>query len=119
MPTTRKPCGRFLSLEEYDALIAQLEFRDRLIVRMFCAMGFRPGELFALRWDDIEEARVRVDESSSRWGIKEPKTEGSDAYLPMPASACTDYGSVARYAPGGIARYASILNFLGSADFGR
>jgi integrase len=90
MPTTRKPCGRFLSLEEYDALIAQLEFRDRLIVRMFCAMGFRPGELFALRWDDIEEARVRVDESSSRWGIKEPKTQGSDAYIPMPASVCKD-----------------------------
>jgi integrase len=48
-------------------------------------MGFRPGELFALRWDDIEAGRVRVDESVSPWGVKEPKTEGSDAYLPMPA----------------------------------
>ena len=85
MPPTRKPCGRFLALEEFDALVAQLEFRDRLIVRMFCTMGFRPGELFALRWDDIEAGRVRVDESVSPWGVKEPKTEGSDAYLPMPA----------------------------------
>ena len=50
MPPTAKPCGRFLSLEEFDALILQLEFRDRLIVRMACTMGFRPGELFALRW---------------------------------------------------------------------
>jgi len=86
MPPTRKPCGRFLALEEFDALMAQLEFRDRLIVRMFCTMGFRPGEMFALRWDDIEAGRVRVDESVSPWGVKEPKTEGSDAYLPMPAS---------------------------------
>jgi integrase len=85
MPPTRKPCGRFLALEEFDALVAQLEFRDRLIVRMFCTMGFRPGEMFALRWDDIEAGRVRVDESVSQWGVKEPKTEGSDAYLPMPA----------------------------------
>src|SRR5580658_8848577 len=86
MPPTRKPCGRFLALEEFDALVAQLEFRDRLVVRMFCTMGFRPGEMFALRWDDIETGRVRVDESVSPWGVKEPKTEGSDAYLPMPAS---------------------------------
>ena len=85
VPPTRKPCGRFLTMEEFDALVAQLEFRDRLITRMFCTMGFRPGELFALRWDDIETGRVRVDESTSRWGLKEPKTDGSDAYLRMPA----------------------------------
>ncbi len=86
MPPTRKPCGRFLTLEEVDALLAQLEFRDRLIVRMFCSMGFRPGELFALRRDDVEDARVRVDESWSPWGLREPKTKDSDAYLPMPAT---------------------------------
>ncbi len=85
MPPTRRPCGRFLTMEEFDALLAQLEFRDRLITRMFCTMGFRPGELFALRWDDIETGRIRVDESTSRWGLKEPKTAGSDAYLRMPA----------------------------------
>ena len=56
MPPTRRPCGRFLTMEEFDALLAQLEFRDHLITRMFCTMGFRPGELFALRWDDIETA---------------------------------------------------------------
>jgi integrase len=85
MPPIRKPCGRFLALEGLEALVAQLEFRDRLIVRMFCTMGFRPGEMFALRWDDVEVGRVRVDESVSQWGVKEPKTEGADAYLPMPA----------------------------------
>ncbi len=92
MPPTRKPCGRFLTLEEFDSLIANLEFRDRLIVRMFCAMGlgFRPRELFALRWDDIEAGRVRVDESASPWGVKEPKTQGSDTYLPMPAGVQSD-----------------------------
>ncbi|HUE05089.1 MAG TPA: hypothetical protein VMR62_36415 [Bryobacteraceae bacterium] len=54
MPSTRKPCGRFLAMEEFDVFVAQLEFRDRLITRMF-----------ALRWDDIETGRVRVDESTS------------------------------------------------------
>ena len=90
MPTTQKPCGRFLTMEEFNALLAQLGFRDRLIVWMFCTMGFRPGELFALRWDDIEVGRVRVDESVSQWGMKEPKTEGSNTYLPMPAGVQVD-----------------------------
>jgi integrase len=84
MPPTQKPCGRFLAMEEFEAIMAKLGFRDRLITRMFCTMGFRPGELFALRWDDIETGRIRVDESTSVWGMKEPKTAGSDAYLPMP-----------------------------------
>jgi integrase len=90
MPPTPKPCGRFLAMEELGALLVQLEFRDRLIVRMFCTMGFRPGELFAFWWDDIEAGRARVDESVSRWGVKEPKTDGSDAYLPMPAGIQSD-----------------------------
>lgn len=76
--------------EGTDAGLAKLEFRDRLVVRMFCTMGFRPGELFALRWDDIEDGRARVDESVSRWGVKEPKTAGSDAYIPMPAGVQTE-----------------------------
>jgi integrase len=98
MPPTRKPCGRFLTLEEFDALVAQLEFRDRLIVRMFCAMGFRPGEIFALRWDDIEDGRVCVDESVSRWGVKEPKTE--DRTLPPDAGGRpVGDGFVASHAP--------------------
>jgi len=58
-PPTRKPPGRFLALDEIDAFLARLGFRDRLIVPMFCSMGFRPGERFALRWNDIEEERVR------------------------------------------------------------
>jgi integrase len=90
MPSTRTSCGRFLSLEEFDAIMKELDFRDRLIVRMFCSMGFRPGELFALRWDDIEDVRMRVDESLSPWGMRKPKTKGSDAYIPMPSSVRDD-----------------------------
>jgi len=71
-------------------LIAQLDFRDQLIVRMACSMGFRAGELFALRRDDVEENRIRVDESASPFGLKEPKNESSAAFLPTPPSIRRD-----------------------------
>ena len=86
MPATREPCGRFLMLEELNAILAQVPFRDRLIIRMGCNLGFRAGELFALRWNDIEHDRnrIRVDESATQDGLMEPKTRESNAYLYMP-----------------------------------
>jgi hypothetical protein len=42
--------------------------------------------MFALRWNHIEAGRVRVDGSTSPWRMKEPKTHGSDAFIPMPSS---------------------------------
>jgi len=65
MPATREPCGRFLTFQELTALVAQVEFRDKLIIKMFCNMGFRPGELFALRWNDLDGTEVRVDEAAT------------------------------------------------------
>jgi integrase len=48
--------------------------------------GFRPAELFALRVNDVEPGRIRVDEAikqaekgADRLG--DPKTEGSKAYV--------------------------------------
>ena len=90
MPPTRKPCGRFLLLEERDRILAQVDFRDKLIIRMFCNMGFRPGELFALRWNDIEPYRVRIDESATQYGMMEPKTRGSNGYIPLPPNIAAD-----------------------------
>ncbi|HWQ53553.1 MAG TPA: tyrosine-type recombinase/integrase [Bryobacteraceae bacterium] len=83
MPKTRKPCGRFLTVEEYWRLLAELEDRDRLVVHIAVALGLRPGELFALRWDDVEPGRLRVDESLrfGADGTKDPKTEGSNAFV--------------------------------------
>jgi integrase len=69
MPPTRKPCERFLSIEEYGALLAELEERDQLIVRMAVTLGLRAGEMFALRWNDVEPERLRIDESREFRGM--------------------------------------------------
>ncbi|SPF42730.1 putative Integrase family protein [Candidatus Sulfopaludibacter sp. SbA4] len=86
MPPTKKPCERFLSIDDYNALMLELEFRDRLIVRIAVTLGLRPGELFALRWNDVEDGRLRIDESIAfrNDGTKDPKTAGSNGYVRLP-----------------------------------
>lgn len=48
-----------------------------------------PGELFALRWNDIRANRLRIDESVSRFeesGVKAPKTADSEAFVTLPGA---------------------------------
>ena len=65
---------------------AAISVREHLIVRIFYVCGLRPGELFALRLDDVEPGLLRIDEAlketekgSNRLG--ETKTRGSNAYV--------------------------------------
>jgi site-specific recombinase XerD len=56
--------------------------RDRIILRIFVSCGLRPQETFALRANDIETGRLRVDEALKQAErgaafIGEPKTTGS------------------------------------------
>jgi integrase len=76
----------FLSDKEAQMLLAAAEGREHLIAGLFLMCGFRPGELFALRWDDLEDGTLRVDESIWRGKIDTPKTITSAGYVAVPAS---------------------------------
>ncbi len=88
LPITRKASKRTLSVEEIAELLAHMDGRDRLIVRMFLVHGLRPGELFALRRDDrLASNCLRIDQSVSPLvGIVDPKSEASNAFVWMPQS---------------------------------
>jgi integrase len=85
----RKPTKRAYTLDEMRQLLSAartVSLREHLIVRLFYVCGLRPGELFALRVDDIEPKLLRIDEAikdtekgSARIG--ETKTESSNAYV--------------------------------------
>jgi integrase len=85
----RKPCGRFLSLEEVRKLLsaaAALSFRDRLIVRIFVVCGLRAQEMFVLRVDDVEPGTLRIDEALKETEkgaarIGETKNTASNGYV--------------------------------------
>jgi len=76
LPRTRKPCERFLSMDEVHSLTAAAVGRERLILRLFLVAGLRPAEMFALRTDDIRAGELRIDEA-----IKEREKQGSGLRL--------------------------------------
>jgi integrase len=79
-----------LTPEQIPVILFHLSDRDRLIVRMFLVLGLRPGEMFALRWNDKFGNSLRIDTSVSQGIEGDTKTEGSDSYVWMPASIETE-----------------------------
>jgi len=80
-----------LSPEEVKLGLAQLEFRDQLLVFVDGALGIRQGELGALRWLDCDFDNMNFSVQHSyywrRGGhLKSTKTEASAKLLPMHAS---------------------------------
>ena len=89
MPETRAENKRFLTLKEIPVVLGILPFREQLIFRMSLVLGLRPGELFALRWDDIDGYSLRLDESTIDGKVYPSlKTEKSRGYVALPASLC-------------------------------
>ncbi len=81
---------RHLDEDEIPALLAALSSRDRLIVRMFLILGLRPGELFALRWNDVEPHRIRVDSSVVDGHEGATKTKASRSFVWLPVSLAAE-----------------------------
>jgi integrase len=86
---TRRVSKEFRTMEECARLLraAESEPRDHLILLVFLSCALRPSELFALRLEDIEPGRLRIDEAFVPVdGLKETKTLESDGYVPMSAN---------------------------------
>jgi integrase len=82
----RKPSERYYSLEEVRRLLSEAHGREHLVLRIFLNCGLRPGELFALREDDIELGQIKIDEAVKEVErgakrIGETKTSASRAYV--------------------------------------
>jgi integrase len=85
----KKPCERFLSVEEVQALLMAASRREHLVLRILAVCGLRPGEALALRIDDFEGNQLRIDEALKERQLGEDrfgdtKTDESDSYVPVP-----------------------------------
>ena len=86
-PETKPVNKRFLTLQEIPLLLSSMPFREELILRMTLVLGLRPGELFALRWDDVMGHALRLDEETVDGQLfVKLKTEGSKGYVALPPS---------------------------------
>jgi len=83
------PSSRFLSLAEI-ATLENLEGRERLVFHMLTLLGLRPGELFARRWADWQDAptavgaKLHIADDVWRGTLDDTKTPGSKAFVCLP-----------------------------------
>ena len=80
---------RFLEPQELAALLDAVEGeRDQTILYLFTYSGLRRGELFGLRWSDLDEHtnRLRVRRSLFQGEVTRPKTTHSERTVDIPES---------------------------------
>ncbi len=85
----KKSSERFLSLDEFRALLFQASPREHLVLRIFGVCGLRPAEVLVLRIEDFEGTQLRIDEAlkdrqKGEARIGDTKTDESDNYVPVP-----------------------------------
>jgi integrase len=90
MPKIRKkPCERFLRVEEFRALLSRASRREHVVLRIFAVCGLRPAEVLVLRIEDFEGSQLRIDEAlkerqKGEERIGDTKTDESDNFVPVP-----------------------------------
>ena len=73
----RRRQPRILDPRGFQSLLAALSEPYRTIAMLAALTGLRKGEIAALRWNDIGEAEVRVDEAIYQGQLGTPKTRTS------------------------------------------
>jgi len=68
---------RAMNRDEVNTVLAALELRDRLIVRLAVFSGMRPGEIFGLKWRHVGDDGAVIEQRIYRRKIGTPKTHRS------------------------------------------
>lgn len=84
MPETRKVNRKTVDPARIADAFATLPIRERLMLRIALVLGLRPGEILALRWNDVCPHSLRVDEGTVDGKVYDPKTESSVDHVWMP-----------------------------------
>lgn len=93
LPTERRSEMQHLTPEQAAAFLDAAE--DDKWFPLWCVLltgGLRPSEALGLKWEDLDEDRLRVRRSLVRltgggWHLTEPKTRGSRRTVPLPSFA--------------------------------
>jgi integrase len=88
-PRPRRTVNQFLSPEQVRKLIAQMREPYRSMALLAVLTGLRRGELFALRWGDVnlEKGTLEVRESVYNGHFSTPKTHSSVRRIPLSSPA--------------------------------
>jgi integrase len=93
-PQCRAVNKRTATPAEIRVVMQCMEGRVRIVLMVSFVLGLRPGELLALRWDDVSETALRIDEGTRRGKLYAPKTEASVASVWLPAEMKAELDSL-------------------------
>jgi integrase len=74
----KRPHRRAMTCQDVGLALRSLEFRERVIAKLAIIAGMRPGEIFGLEWDHVEETCARVEQRVYRGLVDTPKTHHSE-----------------------------------------
>lgn len=84
MPRARKRSSRskpFITPQQFEQLVTKIPEPYRTMVYVAVFTGLRVSELVGLRWNDVHDASLTVDERYCRGDWGEPKSEASNATI--------------------------------------
>lgn len=88
---------RFLSEDQVASMMRYFrghgQRRDAIILMLFYICALRPGELFALRWNDWDQDHpelLRIDEAFGKSGLDTPKTARSKSHVYLSPAVQTE-----------------------------
>ena len=90
IPKAKRAERRVLTLQQAVIMLASLDLRERLIVKLAGTCGMRPGEVVALQWQDIKHSSLTVERRIYRGKINTPKTRNSNRKVALPTSVQAD-----------------------------
>jgi integrase len=90
-----------LAVSEMQAIVAELQLRERVLLFLDMATGLRRGELAGLRWGDIdfEKFEINVTRSVVDQVVGRCKTESSQKPVPLDENTACDLREWVRYTP--------------------
>jgi integrase len=76
-PTATRAVQRVATVDEVARVFAAVDLRERLILRLAGIAGMRPGEIFGLKWVNLEPPYAEVRQRVYRGDIDSPKSPKS------------------------------------------
>ena len=81
---------RVLNVAQLSTIIAVLDLRERLIVKLAGICGMRPGEIVGLQWHDQTPEGLRLTRAIYRRVVQTPKTHKGVRTVALPQSVVED-----------------------------
>jgi len=80
---------KVLTAKQVQQILASLDLREQVVVRLAIHSGMRPGEIIALQWKHVKDDHVEVEQRIYRGKLDRPKTARSKRQVALSPETMT------------------------------